>query len=377
MQELLNSKANDFRLVADKKPIDPSIEPWHPNETAKFCSARCTTIIGPLMYQHGLAKLAVSSRLDCIIYLGNPYFLATWVSAVLARATGKRVLFWTHGWTRHEKGIKRHLRNLFYRIAHGLLLYGQHARAIGLNEGFPSSKLYVIYNSLDYPRQQELRGKIPDEERSKVRRQLFGASEAPMVIFSGRLTRECQLELLLGAMSILKCRGIDVNLLIVGDGPMRDNLEQAAESLGLSVRFEGACYDEAYLARLFVAADVTVSPGKVGLLAVHSLGYGTPVITHGDSEHQGPEWEAVIPGKTGALFERGDVRDLARTIEQWLDQNQDRKSVENECQKIMTRFYNPHVQRTVIEKAIAGQPADTVLEISHKHAETDTLVGEK
>ena len=44
--------------------------------------------------------------------------------------------------------------------------------------------------------------------------------------------------------------------------------------------------------------DITVSPDKVGLTAIHSMAYGRPVITHDNMDRQGPEVEAVIPGRT-------------------------------------------------------------------------------
>ena len=54
------------------------------------------------------------------------------------------------------------------------------------------------------------------------------------------------------------------------------------ENLNLQdqIWFYGACYDESKLGELIFNADLCVSPGNVGLTAVHSMGYGTPVITH-------------------------------------------------------------------------------------------------
>lgn len=46
-------------------------------------------------------------------------------------------------------------------------------------------------------------------------------------------------------------------------------------------------------------ADLCVSPGNVGLTAMHSLVFGCPVITHNCFEWQMPEFEAIQPGITG------------------------------------------------------------------------------
>jgi glycosyltransferase involved in cell wall biosynthesis len=42
--------------------------------------------------------------------------------------------------------------------------------------------------------------------------------------------------------------------------------------------FYGESYNERELAPLIALADVCVSPGNVGLTAIHALTYGTPVI---------------------------------------------------------------------------------------------------
>src|SRR5439155_1448825 len=107
-----------------------------------------------------------------------------------------------------------------------------------------------------------------------------------------------------------------INVLLVGDGPEKESLQSMAARLRIPVKFFGACYDEATLARLTMVAHVTVSPGKIGLTAMQSLAYGTPVITHDDHTAQGPEWEAILPGRTGALFHAGDVRHLASVIKE-------------------------------------------------------------
>lgn len=101
-------------------------------------------------------KLAMRRDIAVIIFLGNVNFLSTWLAALLAMLTRKRVLFWTHGWLRKEQGTKANIRNLFYRLAHGLLLYGNRAKMIGIENGFAKDRMYVVYNSLDYQTQKTI-----------------------------------------------------------------------------------------------------------------------------------------------------------------------------------------------------------------------------
>ena len=122
MRELLRSHEHDYVLVGDDRAVDSSIKGWEVDMPGRFLRAPCTIIRNPLLLQRGLLRLALRRDLGTIIYLGNPHHLATWFSALVARLSGKRVLFWTHGWTRNEAGLKDWMRLAFYRLSHGLLL---------------------------------------------------------------------------------------------------------------------------------------------------------------------------------------------------------------------------------------------------------------
>jgi glycosyltransferase involved in cell wall biosynthesis len=186
----------------------------------------------------------------------------------------------------------------------------------------------------------------------------FSDSKIPVLIYTGRLTKSKGLALLLTAMSQLQNQGFKTSLLLVGDGPEREPLTQLAKTSGVAVHFYGACYDEDRLAELIMSANLTVAPGKVGLTAMHSLIYGTPVITHDDPDDQMPEWEAIIPGQTGDFFRRGDVHDLARVIQKWSMLPWPDESIRKRCMSVIDCSYNPSFQRSIINRAVVGLPAE-------------------
>ena len=121
----------------------------------------------------------------------------------------------------------------------------------------------------------------------------------------------------------------------------------------MDVRFVGAVYDEERLGRCYHAADLTVSPGKVGLTAIHSLTYGVPVITHGNLDEQMPEVEAITPGRTGDFFTQHDAEDLARVIAGWLGAGRDREMVTAACREVVAAKYNPLRQAELIDAAVS------------------------
>jgi glycosyltransferase involved in cell wall biosynthesis len=117
----------------------------------------------------------------------------------------------------------------------------------------------------------------------------------------------------------------------------------------------GACHNEQVLGSLFLSATVTVSPGKIGLTAMHSLAYGVPVITHDDPARQGPEWEAIIAGRTGEFFRRNDPRDLADVIRRWTLAPVPSASVRDACYEVIETRYNPQAQAEAINRAVRGE----------------------
>jgi glycosyltransferase involved in cell wall biosynthesis len=362
LRELLAHGRHDYLLVGDTRDPSGTIPVLDFADERRFIHTPCVYLGRGLMWQRRLVGLALRGGVDCFIFLGNASWPATWIAAVLARLRGCRVLFWTHGWVRPDTGPKQILRAMFYRIAHGLLLYGDHARRIGCSLGFKAENLHVVYNSLDCEGQLQLLQSAEFEaEGRSTRLRLFGTAQTPVVLASARLTAGKRFDLLIGALGILGSEGIVVNLLVIGEGPERDRLEKLSQDCAIRTCFAGAIYDESQLAGLFQCAAVTVSPGNVGLTCMHSMGYGAPVITHDDPCDQGPEWEAIIPGKTGDFFRKNCVEDLARRIAEWTRTESPSQATREACLAVVTSRYHPRVQRVLIEQAVAGAPAGSAI----------------
>lgn len=354
----------EYTIFSDKKTMPPNIKGIDPALAEKPVSEggvrwrflRNIWFKELFLWQRGLVKLSLTSEFDTIIYLGSIYYISTWIAVLLARLRGKRVLMWSHGFRRWDKGLRGFLRRRFYRRAHGMLLYGNFARKMMIEMGFDPKRLYVVHNSLDYDAQSQLRESVPPETSDAIRSRFFSQPKLPLLVFVGRLTLAKKLHMILGAMEMLTQNGKLVNTLFIGDGPAREDLEQMVRQKGLEQRvaFYGACYEENELAPMIMASDVCVSPGFVGLTAMHSLAYGTPVITHDCPDNQSPEFEAVVEGKSGAFFRENDTEDMARVIQAWLGQGKSRDEIRHSCYEIIEKYYNPYAQADIINAAVAG-----------------------
>ena len=98
-------------------------------------------------------------------------------------------------------------------------------------------------------------------------------------------------------------------------------------------------------------ADLCVSPGNVGLTAVHSMVFGTPVLTHDDFSHQGPEFEAIHEGETGGFFQCGSINSLVEKIANWFVENKDKRDqVRQICMKEIDDYWTPRFQIEILKK---------------------------
>jgi len=217
-----------------------------------------------------------------------------------------------------------------------------------LAEGIPSSKLQVIYNSLAYVEQSAIRNQL---RRTSIYADHFGGT-APVLIFIGRLEPQKKLHQLLEAIKLLPPH-ITPNVCIIGNGKDREALERRAADLNLTDRvwFYGACYEEATIAALLYNAAICVSPGEVGLTAMHAMSYGTPVITHDDFSQQMPEFEAIIPNQTGLFFERDKVESLSNAIQNWLQAHPVKsEATVQACFEVIDTYYNPNYQIALLKQ---------------------------
>ncbi|QFU94158.1 glycosyltransferase [Amycolatopsis sp. YIM 10] len=123
----------------------------------------------------------------------------------------------------------------------------------------------------------------PRRHDPALRRELLGGAEA-LIVHCGRLSPEKHVERSVDTVAELTESGVDVRLVIAGDGPRRRALERRAR--GLPVTFLGFVAERAEVARLLASADVSLAPGPhetFGLAALEALASGTPAVVSASS----------------------------------------------------------------------------------------------
>ena len=169
-----------------------------------------------------------------------------------------------------------------------------------LEQGFPPNKIIHHYHGVDINKFN------PDPN---IKRE-------PVALFVGRLTEKKGCEYLIQAMAQVQSELPDLELVMIGDGPLKAQLEiQAAQSLRryqfLGVQPPEIVKSWMNRSQLLAAPSVTASQGdSEGLpnVVLEAQAMALPVIS---TTHAGIP-EAVIHGKTGFLSAERDVDGLAK-----------------------------------------------------------------
>jgi sugar transferase (PEP-CTERM/EpsH1 system associated) len=162
----------------------------------------------------------------------------------------------------------------------------------------PRRKVHVVPNGIDVARFDR------DGDRGELRRSLGLPAEAPIIGTVGRLDEVKRQDRLIRAFAQVRRGWPEARLLLVGDGPSRDELRTLTEGLGLGDCVHFAGYQprpERYLHAMDVFALTSRSEG-MPLAVLEAWAAGVPVV----ASRVGGLPELIDDGRTGRLIEPGD-----------------------------------------------------------------------
>lgn len=141
-----------------------------------------------------------------------------------------------------------------------------------------------------------------------------GQRKTGSLVYLGRISEDKGVGVLLRALNILKLRGVEFNLSIVGDGEQRSDFESLCRKLEIesNVKFLGKKFGQDIVDELNKNSIIVVPsllPETFGTVALEGAACGCVTVV---SDLGGlPE----AAGETGLKFEAGNSQDLANKIE--------------------------------------------------------------
>jgi glycosyltransferase involved in cell wall biosynthesis len=208
----------------------------------------------------------------------------------------------------------RIIRKLIARQNRSLLRSASHLIAVCkpikeklVREGFDTSKITVVRNGLDL---ESFPTSMPDIEQTK---RDFGLSEdAPIVGAIGRIARVKNFDVFIRAARIVLDRGVKAQFIIVGDGPLRTQMEDLASELRLKedVFFVGW---QSEIRKLISAMDLFALCSKTegtSYTLLEAMALERPTV----ATAVGGNVDLVKDGETGLLIPPGDADATADAI---------------------------------------------------------------
>ena len=191
----------------------------------------------------------------------------------------------------------------YYRNCDHLIANTEDIASYLTNNGWATEKVHYLPNFVGAKRTAPVDRKI-----------YYTPHNAPLLLAMGRLHENKAFDVLLEAVS----RVPNCYLWLAGEGPLRKDLEQYAEKLGIKprVRFLGWRDDPEVL---FGAADLFICPSRhepLGNVVIESWAHGVPVIA---ADSMGPG-TLITQGDTGVLFPIDDVKILAGCIKRLIQE---------------------------------------------------------
>ena len=261
-----------------------------------------------------------------------------------------------HAWRSAVKGpvVKYILRHASACFPTGVL-----ARKYLEHYGAAPDRMYAVPNSPDLNALVDLAARL-SPSRAETRRS-FGLDDSPVVLFVGRLIDLKRPEVLLKA-----CRMVFAEepgqVVIVGDGPKRGDLERVAEELGIRKRTRFVGWKEpSQLIEWYSVSDLFVLPScseTWGVVVLEALACGLPVVI---SDRVGSHPDVINCREVGTVVPVDDVAELASAI---LSRFRNRVSPEDVIRAwtpVRERLSYPVVARGMVEvllRTVGGRLGD-------------------
>jgi len=210
-----------------------------------------------------------------------------------------------------NSGLKRHVKRWIVqwvvRNCAGLMPCGTLGRQYFIKYGADPNLIFYFPYEPDYGMMMTLSTGEIDSIRGEFGL-LLGRKR---VVFSGRLVKEKRADLLVDAFAKIADSRPDWDLLVIGDGPLRESLKSRLPTrLTGRVMWTGFLDDQRKIAGLYRLCDVLVLPSDFepwALVINEAAASGLAIVS---SDVVGAAAELVRPGVNGELFRAGDLESL-------------------------------------------------------------------
>jgi glycosyltransferase involved in cell wall biosynthesis len=273
------------------------------------------------LFNPGLWSLISEGGHDAVILLTGYRYASFWIALAAAKFYRKTVLFGTdaselraRNGSRWKSEMKRWVWPILFRQADVIIVPSTRGGELMRSLGLPADRVVMTPYVVDNEWWSERAATV---NRTAVRRKWGVPENAPIVLFCAKLQSWKRPLDLLHAFAASGVPG--AYLIYAGEGPLREQLEAEARSLGLNgqVRFVGFA-NQTQLPEMYCSSDLMVLPSEYepfGVVVNEAMLCGCPVAV---SDRVGAGDDLVSTGQNGFVFPFGDVDSLAAILREAL-----------------------------------------------------------
>jgi glycosyltransferase involved in cell wall biosynthesis len=213
----------------------------------------------------------------------------------------QRLGYWGHGRNLQSdspSGLRERWKRWFVNRVDWWFAYTELTRSILRADHFPAERIAVLDNAIDNDQFVHDLSTVSPTQLQRCLERIGARPGAPIGLYCGSLYPDKRLDLLLASADLVHARDPEFRLVVVGDGPSRSLVTDAATSrpwlqwVGVQRGVEKAAW--------FRLANAYLSPGAVGLHVLDAFCAGIPMITTASARH-GPEIAYLQSGRNGFI----------------------------------------------------------------------------
>jgi glycosyltransferase involved in cell wall biosynthesis len=269
---------------------------------------------GAFVWHHDTVRRALQS--DLIICVHELKYLTPAVLQLVTRFRRPLFAYWGHGRnfqaTNSYSGAEL-VKQFQARHVDWWFAYNELSANVLGNFGFPKERIITVDNAIDTRSLQEFRADLAPADLDAVRSRLR-IKGGQVAVYTGGLYSIKRIRFLLDAAVKIREAVPDFELIVIGDGPERCLLEDAARMYPW-VHAVGT-KDDREKVPYWAISKLLLMPGGVGLVVLDSFALGVPMVTT-DTRLHGPEIGYLKPGENGVLVRCGE--DVAAYAEKVVD----------------------------------------------------------
>jgi len=252
------------------------------------------------------------------------------------RFSKPRMAFWGHGSNFQidkKNSYKEKLKSWTATQVDWWFAYTQLSVDKIIPTGFPEDRISCLNNTVDVEKLLNFRKSISQSEIESIQKKL-GLDGKHVGIFIGSLYPEKRLDFLFEAAEDIRQRLPNFELIIIGDGPLRDMAHNAGSSKPW-IQWVGAKHGREKVLYMSLG-HVMLNPGLVGLGILDSFVMNLPMVTTDCGIHS-PEIAYLESGRNG-LMTTDDLRAYVEGSLSLLTNPALHNSMAADCEKAAKRY---------------------------------------